>query len=664
MRNRFILCVILIGISAGTALAAPGDFYYPTSYTDVLGVWTTQANAYDAFLTTYASDGSQRLGYGGELQMFYAAAFQSDRVRVSCDFGYGAVDGVMIRVRSGGVWTQVYAGAVNDVSYSTVLFAPQTIDAIGFTFHYISTGYLFWLYDISAMQAGVATTPVIQTNAATSVYDASADLHAKLTNSGGTPCQIRFEYGLTMAYGQTTPWVDGFSTGNLDDVVIGGLTNNTLYHFRADVQQSGAGPVYPGGDLTFNTAPVPDDGTAGLVTPIGASDGTGTWQNMDKARDDDDATYATCYHAINAVAWSPYLYLNLPPLWSNGVRLVAPSTSLQDQISVDISTNSGATWTNIYSGVINGVLNVAFGAALVNQARIMVHTTSTNSGFYFQFDEFDLSAYTTPPPRAISDLTAVQGATPGTITLTWTAPGDYGNKAATSAKAYDIRYSIVAANSPALSDAMFNAAASVAPGFGTIPTPPAVKGTPEMMALSGLTQGTTYYFAIKARNEIPLWSSLSNGAANWAQIAVRGVTITEASYVFGTVPLATSTASISAVHVTNSGTIASTYSLSAATTTAGGSPWSLGAGAPGADIIVVSGAFHGSAPIVAQFGPEDVVTGASQAGTATKYSIDGSQTGVAVPVAGVRLIWFKLAMPTTSSTVNTQDVTVTITAGP
>jgi len=663
VKNRFVFVVILLAVSAGTVLAAPGDWYRPTSYNDVLGVWTAQPSAYDASLTTYASDGSLRVGYGGELQFFYAAPFQSDRVRVSCDFGYGAVDSVLIRVHSAGAWVQVYSGAVNDVSYSTVLFAPQTIDAIGFTFHYTAANYYFWLYDISAMQAGVATTPVVQTNAATSVYNASADLHARLTNSGGTPCQIRFEYGLTLAYGQTTPWVDGFGTGDLADTPIGGLTNNTLYHFRADVQQSAAGPVYPGGDLTFNTASVPDDGTAGLVTPIGASDGTGTWQNMDNARDDDDATYATCYHAINAAAWSPYLYLNLPPLWSNGVRLVAPSTTLQDQISVDISTNSGATWTNIYSGVINGVLNVAFGAALVNQARIMVHTTSTNSGFYFQFDEFDLQAYTTPPPRAISDLTALQGATPGTINLTWTAPGDYGNKAGTSAKQYDIRYSIVAANSPALSDAMFNAATSVAPAFGTIPTPPAVKGTPEMMALTGLTQGTTYYFAMKARNEIPLWSSLSNGATNWAQIAVRGVTITELTYAFGSVPVATSSASITAVHVTNSGTIPTTYTFSAATTTVG-SPWTLGAAAPGADVVVVSAAFHGLQPTVAQFGPEDVMTGVAKACTVTVYSVDGSQTGVSVPVAGARLLWFKMAMPTTSSTVAPQNVTVTVTAGP
>jgi hypothetical protein len=168
---------------------------------------------------------------------------------------------------------------------------------------------------------------------------------------------------------------------------------------------------------------------------------------------------------------------------------------------------------------------------------------------------------------------------------------------------------------------------------------------------------------MKARNEIPLWSSLSNGATNWAQIAVRGVTITELTYAFGSVPVATSSASITAVHVTNSGTIPTTYTFSAATTTVG-SPWTLGAAAPGADVVVVSAAFHGSQPTVAQFGPEDVMTGVAKACTVTVYSVDGSQTGVSVPVAGARLLWFKMAMPTTSSTVAPQNVTVTVTAGP
>lgn len=84
-----------------------------------------------------------------------------------------------------------------------------------------------------------------------------------------------------------------------------------------------------------------------------------------------------------------------------------------------------------------------------------------------------------------------------TAALTWTATGDDG--AVGTATAYDLRMStsvITAAN--------FNAATQVL----NVPAPK-ISGTTETFTVTGLTAGT-YYFAIKAVDEVGNWSAISN----------------------------------------------------------------------------------------------------------------------------------------------------------
>ncbi len=103
----------------------------------------------------------------------------------------------------------------------------------------------------------------------------------------------------------------------------------------------------------------------------------------------------------------------------------------------------------------------------------------------------------TTPPRAISDL-LVASSTNTSVTLTWTAPGDDGSVG--TASVYDVRFS----TSP-ITTASF-ATDQQATGE---PTPRAV-GTVETFTVTGLTPGTTYYFAVKSADEVPNWSNISN----------------------------------------------------------------------------------------------------------------------------------------------------------
>jgi hypothetical protein len=103
----------------------------------------------------------------------------------------------------------------------------------------------------------------------------------------------------------------------------------------------------------------------------------------------------------------------------------------------------------------------------------------------------------TTPPAAVADL-AAGDATPGSVTLTWTAPGDDGT--AGTAASYDIRYS----TNP-ISEATWGAALAV--GTGPAPQP---AGTVQSTVVTGLAADTTYYFAMKSRDEVPNVSAISN----------------------------------------------------------------------------------------------------------------------------------------------------------
>ncbi|MBU0982865.1 MAG: fibronectin type III domain-containing protein, partial [candidate division Zixibacteria bacterium] len=88
--------------------------------------------------------------------------------------------------------------------------------------------------------------------------------------------------------------------------------------------------------------------------------------------------------------------------------------------------------------------------------------------------------------------------TANSVTLTWTAPGDDGSSG--TASQYDIRYS-----TSTITDANWNSATQV-----TGEPTPQIAGSAESMDVTGLDPATTYYFAIKAGDEVPNWSILSN----------------------------------------------------------------------------------------------------------------------------------------------------------
>ncbi|UCG69327.1 MAG: fibronectin type III domain-containing protein, partial [Thermoplasmata archaeon] len=105
------------------------------------------------------------------------------------------------------------------------------------------------------------------------------------------------------------------------------------------------------------------------------------------------------------------------------------------------------------------------------------------------------------PPAQIDDLT-VDSITETSVTLSWTGVADNGTDSLSgNASFYDLRYIV---NAP-VTDLNWNTAIQI------VGEPvPATPGSPETMEIPGLLSGTTYYFAVKAGDEVPNLSPISN----------------------------------------------------------------------------------------------------------------------------------------------------------
>ncbi len=102
--------------------------------------------------------------------------------------------------------------------------------------------------------------PAATTGPAGAVTEQSATLSGSV-DANGIPTSYHFEYGLTSAYGSTTPLADAGSGGAVAATAsLSGLTPATTYHFR--IVATSAGGVTQGADRTFTTASPPQPAPA------------------------------------------------------------------------------------------------------------------------------------------------------------------------------------------------------------------------------------------------------------------------------------------------------------------------------------------------------------------------------------------------------------------
>ncbi|MEO5617676.1 MAG: fibronectin type III domain-containing protein [Candidatus Eisenbacteria bacterium] len=84
------------------------------------------------------------------------------------------------------------------------------------------------------------------------------------------------------------------------------------------------------------------------------------------------------------------------------------------------------------------------------------------------------------------------------VTLSWTTPGD--DSLTGTASQFDVRYS-----TSLITEANY----ALATRFAGTPTPTA-PGSSQSVVVTGLSPGTTYYFALKTGDDVPNWAIISN----------------------------------------------------------------------------------------------------------------------------------------------------------
>ena len=159
---------------------------------------------------------------------------------------------ILYRRRVGGVWLDQVNITIeaDDQLYPVILWAtwPQ-IGGVR-TNVPLARQYFIWKSIGVAVMFGDTgiSIPILTTDPATAISHVSATLNGILTDDGGEACNCGFEWGETVAYGNTTP-TQSRTTGQTFSQPIGGLSPGTTYHFRA-FATNGAGTGY-GADRTF-----------------------------------------------------------------------------------------------------------------------------------------------------------------------------------------------------------------------------------------------------------------------------------------------------------------------------------------------------------------------------------------------------------------------------
>ncbi|MDO8734175.1 MAG: fibronectin type III domain-containing protein, partial [Elusimicrobiota bacterium] len=298
-----------------------------------------------------------------------------------------------------------------------------------------------------------------------------------------------------------------------------------------------------------------------------------------------------------------------------------------------------------------------------------VETNSDNSyeSFFCRFPRPAAPSDTIAPAAVTSLCGLVVATSTGTIKLTWSAPGDdiwIGRL--TNGSKYRITYTTSTENrvwyywtqvsSPTGSD-------TIAPGAFLTTT------------ISNLVGDATYYCKIWYWDEVNNEQTiLSNEATAYASAPVLSVDIiiAEVSYAFGEVSLGASTQSVagvsgSSITVKNDGNIVENFGIKCETNTAN-SPWFTTGTAAADDIFILKAVFHTtSQPAFTAFGNEDIVSSGTYKTSQTlagggRFTIDGSEDGVEVPVNDTIDLWLRLDMPTTSGTVAAQEIILYIRA--
>jgi hypothetical protein len=361
----------------------------PTGYLDPSGQWTTETKAYDDNVGTYAAN-TGAVGWQGYLQLNISSAIYCDRVRVYSDFDTYYVDKISLSIYNSTSWIEKYNGTITDGAWTELEFTGETnVTKARFRYHYVRGSVYFWFYEFDFWQGKPHTLPNCTTLNATSIDETTAVVKGNVTDDGGEPCEYRFQYGLTTAYGINTSWSGSEPQGAEFGTMIHNLTLGVTYQYRVQLRNDVG--TMNGSNKNFTTA-LP---SLGWVSPTGCYDPDSKWTNEVNINDDETDTCAQSNHAINAPQWGSFIYLNHSVLLCDKIRFYArgPTADPAKVDQVDLDVRRGGVWYDILNATFTDKqwVEARFTQGSVTSARVRFHVNAANSGLYFELYEFDFN---------------------------------------------------------------------------------------------------------------------------------------------------------------------------------------------------------------------------------------------------------------------------------
>ncbi|HET6505736.1 MAG TPA: hypothetical protein VFG42_03005 [Baekduia sp.] len=346
------------------------------------GLWYTETGAY----TCQDSSGTYRT----EAQQSAIAAHLNDLLapayHVAHAFYYGMASGatgpINTPVGTCGTHAQgytqdstLYSGDPNDGQYHARL-AARTI------------------YGPSALAASTGETTGIDTRSAT--------VHGTVTPGGITDASYHFDYGLTNAYGGSTPSVPvgpGLSA-KAGSAGLSGLSSDVTYHYRI-VATNADGATEAGTDHTFRTKAASRPSVALVGTTGQDVFFTGSSGQLG------DLTYANSAWSLTDVGGA---------IMTGRPSVITESASIQDVFftgtdgDIHLKRRNAGTWTTTTLGTVAGITATGSPAAIkLNNGAIDVFFRDATGHLFAWYATTGTGPWTLVP----LDNTATQGLTAG-----------------------------------------------------------------------------------------------------------------------------------------------------------------------------------------------------------------------------------------------------------
>ncbi|MBI5742653.1 MAG: fibronectin type III domain-containing protein [Candidatus Niyogibacteria bacterium] len=310
----------------------------------------------------------------------------------------------------------------------------------------------------------------------------------------------------TQATGEPTPLVAGTN----QSMTVSGLTAGTTYYFAIKTADEIPNTSAISNVPNLATLPTADTTAPAAITNLAASNPTDLTIDLAWTSPGDDGSTGTATSYDIRYASTTITESN----WAASTQVAGEPTPLVAGTNQSMTVSGLSELTTYYFA-----MKTADEAPNTSALSNVVSGTTT-------------ATPDTTAPAAIADL-STSGATQTTINLNWTAPGDDNNTG--TATSYNIRYSTAL-----ITDGNWASATQV-----TGEPAPQIAGTLQSMTITGLSNSTTYFFAIKTADEVPNTSALSNIATGATQ-APTGDTTAPAAIT----NLAASSATESSVHLT------------------------------------------------------------------------------------------------------------------